>query len=104
MGEIPLLTDPLSVYMFPGRIFPHRLQYCSCSRSFEIRCTDSFHFFFLVKIVSAILGTFTFHINFGMILFMSTKKHAEMLIGIVLEINLRRINMFPMLSLLIRET
>lgn len=58
------------------------------------------NFIICLKIIFAIMVPLTFHINFGIILSMSTKNLGGILLGIILSLytNLEKINTFSMSS------
>lgn len=74
LSSIPLM------YMFiliPG---PHCLDYCSSMESFETEKLSPLNLFFFFKIVLTILGLLSFHMNSRIILSISAKQPAGILI------------------------
>ena len=64
---------------------PHCLDHCSFIVSFRIKLFLPLYSS-SPKTVLAVLGSFTFYINFGISLSMSAEKLPEISVGIVLEI------------------
>lgn len=79
---------------------PHSLDYCGYILSLKIGRVIPPTLSLFYKIVSAILVPLFFHMNFTIILSISSKNHAGILIAIVLNlyINFERIDIFTMLS------
>ena len=82
----------------------YSLGFC-CSISFEIGYTDCCNFIILFQKILAVVIPLSFHINFRIILCISTRISYWILVEIALNphINLGRIDIFTMVSLPIHE-
>ena len=84
----------------------HILDYCDYIRNLKMRLTVCFLLYYcFFKIILAILFPLPFHTNYRIILSASVKTLAGILIGILwnMHINLGRIGIFSILSLLIQK-
>ena len=72
------------ISLFSLSLIPHFFDYCSFIVSLEVRWYQSFIFVLPFKYCVGILGLLALHINFRIRLLISTKRLAEILIGIML--------------------